>query len=192
MLRLFAWWFRWKGWKVGKSIPNDIKKCVVVAAPHTSNWDFVYAMAALHLMGIRVRYLAKKELFKFPLKSLLLGTGAIPVERSKNTGMVDNIVAAFAQHDELVLMIAGEGTRKRVNKWKSGLWFVADKTGVPIMPAYLDYSKKEAGFGPPVYTTGNMETDADKLRAFYADKTGRFPELFNLEGVRFKAPEAKH
>jgi 1-acyl-sn-glycerol-3-phosphate acyltransferase len=186
MLRLFGWWFRLKGWKLGDGIPPEIKKCVVVAAPHTSNWDFVYAMAALHLMGIKVRYLAKKELFKFPLKSLLLSTGAIPVERSKRTGMVDCIVSTFAQHNELVLLIAGEGTRKRVNKWKSGLWHVADKTGLPIMPAYLDYAKKEAGFGPPTYTTGNMDTDAAQLRNFYADKTGRFPELFNLDGVRFR------
>ncbi len=180
-----VWWFKRKGWKLGPNIHPDIKKCVVVAAPHTSNWDFVYSMAALHLFGQRVRYLAKKELFRFPLKWILKSTGAIEVERSKHSGMVDSIVNIMHANEELVLMIAGEGTRGKVEKWKSGLHHVALKAGVPIMPAYLDYGKKEAGIGPPIYPTHNIEETAAALKAFYADKQAKIPENFDIETIRF-------
>lgn len=172
-----------KGWRLGPTIPPHIKQCVIIAAPHTSNWDFVYAMGALHLFGIPVRYLAKKELFKGPLKWVLQSTGGIPIDRSKSSGMVDAAIQQFASQSELMLMIAGEGTRGKVVKWKSGFYHVALGAGVPLMLAYLDYAKKEAGFSEPVYLTGDKATDQEALRSFYADKTGKHPELFSVETI---------
>ncbi len=185
ILEMFAAWFKWKGWTLGPNIPENIDKCIVVAAPHTSNWDFVYSMAALHLFGVKMNYLAKKELFKFPMKGILKSTGAISVERSKNTGMVESIIQKFNESEKMILLIAGEGTRGKVDKWKSGLYHVAFGANIPIMPAYLDYAKKEAGFGGPIYPTENMQQTVDALKAVYADKTAKFPENFNLESIRF-------
>jgi 1-acyl-sn-glycerol-3-phosphate acyltransferase len=185
VLRFLSWMFRRGGWRLGPNIPGDIKKCVIIAAPHTSNWDFVYALGALHLFGVRVRYLAKKELFKFPLKAILTSTGGIPIDRSKSSGMVDAAVQQFKSSDELALMIAGEGTRGKVEKWKSGFYHVALGAGVPLMLAYLDYAKKEAGFGEPIYLSGDKEKDAALIRSFYADKTAKYPENFSLDSIRF-------
>lgn len=174
-----------KGWRTAETIPNTVKKCVVIAAPHTSNWDFVYSLGAAHLMGVRLRYLAKKELFRFPLGAVMRATGGISVERSRNTKLVDAIIRLFQESDELKLMIPAEGTRKRVERWKSGFYHVALGAGVPVYLAYLDYKNKVAGFGKEVIMTGDREKDAAVIREFYRDKTGRFPELFNLNAIRF-------
>ena len=184
-MRIFAWWFRLKGWKTGETIPPGVKKCVVIAAPHTSNWDYVYSMAAGEILGVRVRYLAKKELFRFPLKTLLLKTGGMPVIRDRNTNMVDTIIKLFHESEELKLMIPAEGTRKRVEKWKSGFYHVAMGAGVPVYLGYLDYKNRIAGYGPPVILSGNKEKDAAIIRRFYSDKSAKYPEFFNLDAIRF-------
>ncbi len=186
MLRLFAWWFRLKGWKTGEPIPPHVKKCVVIAAPHTSNWDFVYSLATAQIMGLKVGYLAKKELFRFPLKGLLFRTGGIPVTRSRQTNLVASIIQLFAEKEELKLMIPAEGTRKRVDKWKSGFYHVALGAGVPVFMGYLDYKNKIAGYGPQLVLSGDKEKDAAIIRDFYSDKTARYPELFNLDAIRFE------
>jgi 1-acyl-sn-glycerol-3-phosphate acyltransferase len=157
---------------------------VVIAAPHTSNWDFVYALGAYREMGLPVRYLAKKELFRFPFKKLFTATGGIPVERKKSRNQVDAIVELFGKTEELYLMMAAEGTRKWVEKWKSGFYVAAQQAGVPILMGFLDYRTKTAGFGPALYPSGNIEADMAKIKAFYSTVTGKFPELFNLAGVR--------
>jgi len=185
VLKFLGWVFQKKGWRLGANIPPEIKKCVVIAAPHTSNWDFVFAMGALHLFGVPVKYLAKKELFKGPLKWVLESTGGIPIDRSKSTGMVDAAIKEFEREPELVLMIAGEGTRGKVEKWKSGFYHVALGAQVPLMLAYLDYAKKEAGFGKPIYLSGDKEKDAALIRDFYKDISAKHPELFSLDAIRF-------
>lgn len=180
----FAWWFKMKGWKVGETIPPEVKKCIVIAAPHTSNWDFVYALGAYKILGLPVNYIAKKELFKLPFSILFKATGGIPVDRSASHNFVDAIVSMFHQKERLYLLMAAEGTRKRVTKWKSGFYYAAMGAGVPIMMGYLDYRTKTAGFGYVLYPTGNKEQDMAKIRQFYADKTGKNPELFNPDAVR--------
>jgi 1-acyl-sn-glycerol-3-phosphate acyltransferase len=186
LFRLFAWWFRLKGWRTAETIPASVRKCVVIAAPHTSNWDFVYSLATAHILGVRLRYLAKQELFRFPLGGIMRATGGIPVTRSRNTKLVDTIIQLFQNSDELRLMIPAEGTRKRVAKWKTGFYHVALATSVPVYLAYLDYEQKIAGFGKAVYLTGDPEKDAAVIRDFYKDKEGKYPELFNLEAIRFE------
>jgi 1-acyl-sn-glycerol-3-phosphate acyltransferase len=182
--KLFAWWFTLKGWKVGGNIPPDVHKAVVLAAPHTSNWDFVYALATFRILGLKVNYLAKKELFRFPLKYVIEGTGGIPVERSKSHNLVDAMINAFHSKDRLYLLAAAEGTRKKVTKWKSGFYHVAMGAGVPVMLGYLDYEKKVAGFGPVIHLTGDKEKDMAAIREFYRHIRGRNPEKFDPESVR--------
>jgi 1-acyl-sn-glycerol-3-phosphate acyltransferase len=182
--KLFAWWFRLKGWKVGETIPPDVRKAVVLAAPHTSNWDFVFALATFRILKLKVNYLAKKELFKFPLKYLLKGTGGIPVVRSRSQNLVDSMINMFRENDNLYLLAAAEGTRKKVTKWKSGFYHVALGAGVPVMLGYLDYRNKVAGFGPVIHLSGDKEKDMAVIREFYRHIEGRNPEKFDPEAVR--------
>jgi 1-acyl-sn-glycerol-3-phosphate acyltransferase len=182
--RLFILIFKLNGWKIVGTVPAEIKKAVVIAAPHTSNWDFVYAVAIFKMLKLKIRYLIKRELNFFPLSILLKNTGAIPVERSKSHNLTDEIVNMLKSSDELLVAIPAEGTRSRVEKWKSGFYYTALNAGVPVLPGYLDFKKKEGGFGAPIYLSGNKEEDMKKLRDFYSDKTGKYPELFNLEAVR--------
>ncbi len=182
--RFFVWWFKLKGWKVGETIPDEIRKAVVIAAPHTSNWDFVYALATFRILGIRVNYLIKREGYRFPLKSLLDNTGAIPVDRSRKHNLVDNLAERLDKAENLYLMVPAEGTRKKVTRWKSGFYHAALKAGVPLMLGYLDYKNKVAGFGKPVHLTGDKEKDMAFIREFYRPIEGKHPENFDPESIR--------
>lgn len=169
------------GWKLTSNrIPLPLNKVVMIAAPHTSNWDFPIAMAALYLMDVRVRYLAKKELFSFPLGILLRAMGGIPVDRSKNNNLVDSMVDAFHSHDKMIMLIPPEGTRGYVKEWKSGFYHVAVKAEVPIIIGYLDYKKKKAGILDPFYPTGDYEADVKILKNMCRIATPKYPELSSL------------
>lgn len=180
---LFVWWFKLKGWKVSGTIPREIKKAVVIAAPHTSQWDFVYSLAAFQILGLKVNYLAKQELFRFPIKWILTSTGGIPVKRDRSQKLVDQMAQRINEAGQLYMMIPAEGTRKPVSRWKSGFYHVAMETGVPILMGFLDYKNKLAGFGPPIYVSGNKEKDMEIIRNFYRDIIGKHPEKFNPEGI---------
>lgn len=182
--QFFILLFRLNGWKIVGTVPAETKKAVVIAAPHTSNWDFVYALAIFRMLKLKVRYLIKKEVYRFPLSILIKNTGGIPVERSRKQNLIEQIIQKLNESEELLVAIPAEGTRKRVDKWKSGFYYAALGAGVPVLPGYLDFKKKEGGFGPPIYLTGNKEEDMGKLRAFYADKMGKYPALFNLNAIR--------
>lgn len=148
----------------------------MIGAPHTSNWDFPIAMGALILLRVKVNYLAKKELFKFPLGIIMNFFGGIAVDRTKHTGMVDQMISLFRDHDKLVLLIPPEGTRGYVKEWKSGFYHVAVGAGVPIALAYLDYAKKEAGIGKLFYPTGNYQADIEEIKSYYRGITAKHPE----------------
>lgn len=182
--RFFILLFKLNGWKIVGTVPPEIKKAVVIAAPHTSNWDFVYALAIFRLLKLNVRYLIKKELFRFPLSILLNNTGGIPVERSKKQSLTDQIIQKFNEADNLLITVPAEGTRKRVEKWKSGFYYAALGANVPILPGYLDFKKKEGGFGAPIYLTGNKTDDLARIKAFYEGMTAKYPEQFNLNAIR--------
>jgi len=188
LLRLFAWFFNYKGWKIKGSIPANIQKCVIIAAPHTSNWDFVYSLGALKILGYKVNYMVKKELFIFPFSILLKMSGGISVDRKKNSNVVDEMVDKINVSEHIFLMLSAEGTRKRVDKWKSGFYYVAQKANVPVCTGFLDYAKKEAGFGPVIQITGNTEDDLAKIKAFYSTVTPCLPENFNAEGIKINPP----
>lgn len=164
------------GWKVVGTVPPDIKKAVMIAAPHTSNWDFLWARLAFFILGLRLRYTIKKELFFFPLGFILKALGGIPIDRSKKTNMVDYMVGLYQEFDDLILLITPEGTRSYSPEWKKGFYFISDGANVPILLGYLDYAKKHAGIGPVFQTTGDVDKDIQEIQSFYKDITPKYPE----------------
>ncbi|MDO7852316.1 1-acyl-sn-glycerol-3-phosphate acyltransferase [Hymenobacter convexus] len=173
--------FKVAGWHLGEIHNPEIKKSMMIAAPHTSNWDIIIARAAFYLMGVPVRFTVKKEWTEnFALGWLVKAIGGLAVDRSRNNSLVDGMVKLFNEHDELVILITPEGTRAYQPRWRKGYYFAALGAQVPIRLGYLDYAKKEAGIGEAVWPTGNYEADEAKIKAFYRTITGRFPE----KGVR--------
>ena len=187
MAKLFSRFVFWlTGWKVVGAFPEDVRKAVMIAAPHTSNWDLLYARCAFFLLDIPLRYTIKKELMVGPVGWMLRMLGAIPIDRSKTgargkRSMVDAMADLFDEYEEeLVVMVTPEGTRKYAPRWKTGFYRVAEKAQVPIVLGYLDYAKKHAGVGPVFNTTGDIDKDIEEIQAFYRTKTARYPE----QGVR--------
>lgn len=165
------------GWKIVGAKPEGLQKFVMIAAPHTSNWDFVYARAAFYLMDIPLKYTIKKELFFFPLGWVLRKMGGIPINRSKKKGnMVAQMAQNFETHSKLALMVTPEGTRSYAEKWKKGFYYIALEAKVPILLGYLDYKKKEAGIGPCIEPSGDYESDLEKIQAFYRKITAKYPK----------------
>ncbi len=163
-------------WKV-VGMPPDLGKYVVIAAPHTSNWDFPVFMSVVGLCKLKVRFLGKHGLFKPPFGWLFKWLGGIPVNRGGGgaAALVDEAINLFKHNQSLILALAPEGTRSEVTKWKTGFYRIAEGAGVPIVLAYLDAPRKELGFGMVFYPTGNMEEDIASIRTFYASKTGIRP-----------------
>jgi 1-acyl-sn-glycerol-3-phosphate acyltransferase len=182
--RFFIWWFKLNGWKVGETIPQEIRKAVVIAAPHTSNWDFVFALATFKMLGIKVNYLIKNDVYRFPFRRLLDNTGAIPVARNRSQNLVDTIVQKLDAAENLYLMIPAEGTRSKVSRWKSGFYHAAVGANVPVVLGYLDYENKIAGFGKIVHLTGDKQKDLTVIREFYRPIKGKHPEKFDIEAVK--------
>ncbi|MEI7595200.1 MAG: 1-acyl-sn-glycerol-3-phosphate acyltransferase [Bacteroidota bacterium] len=171
------------GWKIKGTFPSDIKKCVIIAAPHTSNSDFIIGRAAFYTLGIpKVTFLIKKELFFFPMGIFLKAMGGYPVDRKKNTIVKDSI-ESLAKRKRFYLLITPEGTRKLVKTWKKGYYHISYEAKVPIVVSYLNYEKKEGGVGFIFHPTGNYEEDFQKITDFYKDKTAKFPENFNLSEI---------
>ena len=176
--RLYFWL---TGWRLEGRLSPDIKKCIMVAAPHTSNYDFGYSRAALYMMGCNVRYLAKKELLNSPLGFFFRATGAIGVERDSSQNMVSRLVEMFNQHEKLVIMLAPEGSRKLKGRWKTGFYHAALQAKVPIVLASLDYKKKVANVGPVFHPTGNYQQDMVLVKELYQDVSPRYSEKFVLD-----------
>lgn len=180
-MRTIARFFLWLiGWKVKNEVPPTFKKYVMIGLPHTSNWDFPIAMAALLVLRLKTNYLAKKELFKFPLGIIMRLFGGIPVDRTKHGGLVDAMIYEFSQHDELILLIPPEGTRKYVKEWKTGFYRVATGANVPIVMAYLDYGTKTTGLKAVFYPTGDYEKDVESIKSYYKGMKGKYPEDQNV------------
>ncbi|MEA1960939.1 MAG: 1-acyl-sn-glycerol-3-phosphate acyltransferase [Bacillota bacterium] len=171
-------YFRLMGWKVEGMMLAEVKRCVMIAAPHTSNHDFLFTRAACYMMNIKVRYLIKKSWMVFPLCRFFHATGAVPVERNQATGLVDRLIRLFYERDELVLLLSPEGTRKAVEKWKSGFYHAALGANVPIVLGYLDYKKKVAGIGPVIHPSGDFEHDMKRIQDFYRNITAKHPAAY--------------
>jgi len=184
---LFRLFFKLHGWKLDTNIPKEAQRCVLIAAPHTSNWDFVYARAAFDWLKIPLKFTIKKEWIRFPMNLVLVPMGALGIDRTpKKVGdprlsMVEVMADLFNQHQNLAMMVTPEGTRKKNPQWKTGFYYVALKANVPIVCGFLDYKTKTAGMGLVIYPTGDLQSDMKKIMEFYQNITAKFPENFSID-----------
>lgn len=172
--RLATWVLRLRGWRLAGEVP-PLPKYVVVLAPHTCNWDFPLAMLAASGFGIRLSWLGKHTIFRWPVAGILRSIGGIPVHRERHDGLVGQVSEAFAGRDTLVIGMTPEGTRTATRYWKSGFYHMARRAGVPIVLASLDRPTRRITLGPVVTPTGDATKDMEAVRAFYAGTRGIHP-----------------
>ena len=170
--------FRLLGWKIINDFPQDIKKYVVIAAPHTSWMDFPIAILSRMTLGTMVNFIGKGSLFKGPFGFLFRLLGGTPVDRSQNNNLVDSIVQLFNSKEEFRLGLSPEGTRKKVAKWKTGFYYIAKGANVPIVMATLDFGNKQIKISKAYTLTEDMDTDFIHFHAFFSDVKGKNPEQF--------------
>ena len=166
------------GWEIIGSL-NYPKKCIVISAPHTSNWDFLIGRCYAYIIGIRPKYLIKSELFFPVLGTLFKWNGGIPVYRKSQHNIVDQIVTRFSNTDELILGIAPEGTRKRVEKWKTGFYHLANITNLPILLLAMDYKNKQVGVINQLITSDDIQKDMLFIQDQFKNIEGKIPENYN-------------
>ena len=171
--RVWMWIF---GWNVTGQIPHG-GKFVIVGAPHTSNWDFPFTLAALYTFRLKISWMGKNTLFKKPFGKIMRWLGGIPIDRSSEHGVVDQIIKQFNESQKLVVTIAPSGTRKKRDYWKSGFYWIAYTAKVPILCGYLDYRRKTACLGLSFVPTGDIKKDMDRIRGFFKGIRGKNPEL---------------
>lgn len=159
------------GWST-RGEPLAHQRCVLIGAPHTSNWDFPLMLLVVLKLRLRVYWMGKHTLFPFPFGWLMKWLGGIPINRSASHNVVNETVRQYAENDQLIVLIPPEGTRSKVTRWKTGFYHIASNAGVPILLGYVDASKKEAGFADFFTPTGDLEKDMVEIRAFYANKRG--------------------
>jgi 1-acyl-sn-glycerol-3-phosphate acyltransferase len=162
-------------WSLAGTAPSE-PKYVLLAAPHTTNWDLPSLLLLAWSHGTRFNWLGKHQLFFGPMNRIMRVLGGIPVRRDERRGMVDWLTTEFEEADRIALAIPAAGTRSYTDHWKSGFYRLALAADVPIVCAFVDYSTRTMGFGPTVVPTGDVERDLDVFRAFYADKQGKFPD----------------
>ena len=160
------------GWHIRGPIP-DLAKAVVIAAPHSSNWDGLWGLAAKMALGLEARILGKDKLFWWPLSVLLRRLGVVPLDRSSPQGTVGQAVAMIRDSEQVWYALAPEGTRKQVTEWKGGFLKIARMADVPIIPAYFHYPERVLGFGPPFHTTGDDAADMAAIRQWYRQWQGK-------------------
>jgi 1-acyl-sn-glycerol-3-phosphate acyltransferase len=165
------------GWKP-EGAPPAPHRFVLIAAPHTSNWDLFYLLAFAEVYDLRISFMMKASVFRGPAGPLFKSLGGIPIRRHLRENLVKQMVEAFRSRHQLVLVVPAEGTRDRVEFWKSGFYHIAREAEVPIVCGYLDYARKRGGFGLALPATGRYREDMDAIRDFYADKSGKHPHLF--------------
>ena len=152
-----------------------VSNCVLIAAPHTSNWDFVLMLLFAGSFGLKISWMGKSTLFIRPFGYILRLMGGISIKRDKKNQIVNNMISMFKKNDNLLLVVPVEGTRARTDFWKSGFYHIAKGANVPILPTFLDYSNKRGGFGIPIETSDDLLLDMQKIREFYAPFSGKFP-----------------
>jgi 1-acyl-sn-glycerol-3-phosphate acyltransferase len=165
---------------------QNYQKAVMIAAPHTSNWDYVYTMATLYALEIPIKYLGKASLFKFPLGILIKNLGGIPVRRDQKNNLVSDMAKMIIESEEqMILIIPAEGTRSYSKEWKSGFYHIANTAKIPIILGFLDFGKKKVGFIDEFIPTGDYETDLKNIQKRYIGITPKYPELNSLKDIKF-------
>jgi 1-acyl-sn-glycerol-3-phosphate acyltransferase len=170
------------GWQKAGQVPSA-RNMVIIAAPHTSNWDFIFLLAAAYSFGISVNWLGKDSLFRSPLGPILRFLGGVPVDRSKRNNLVQSLSAQIEHGSGLALVIPPSGTRRKTEHWKSGFYRIAEAAQIPLVCGYLDYEKKEAGLGL-AFLPSDLSRDMNRIREFYEPIVGKYPE--NKSRIRLK------
>ncbi|KTD31225.1 acyltransferase [Legionella moravica] len=163
------------GWRIVGELPKD-KKYIIIVAPHTSNWDFVICLCARFIVGVRVNFLAKSQLFIFPFGLVFKAIGGSPVDRSRKGNQVDKVVELFRTSDELRLGLAPEGTRSSVTRWKEGFYHIACQAQIPIVMIGPDYATREIRIHEPFWPTGDINNDFPKIIEFFRTIKGYRPK----------------
>jgi 1-acyl-sn-glycerol-3-phosphate acyltransferase len=167
--------FRLCGWKIIGTVPEEVKKCILMVVPHTSNLDFFLGLFSRGILQREMNFVGKKELFMFPFGYYFRSIGGAPLDRSGGKNLVDAIVDVFDAREIFRMAIAPEGTRKKVTELRTGFYFIALKAGVPIIPVAFDYGKKEVRLGTPVTVTGDYEADMKRIAPHFAGVQGKHP-----------------
>ena len=179
------------GWSVVNALPqksgtDDLHRYVIIGAPHTSNWDFIFAVGAFDLMGLSLKFTIKKEWMVFPFARLMRSMGAIPIDRTPKPGQARaSMVTAMADllidaKEDLLIGVTPEATRSRRDKWKLGFYHVAKQANVPILFGFIDYEKKQCGIKEVFYPTDDIDADLRKIMDFYKTTKPKYPELFSV------------
>lgn len=169
-------YYRRQGWRAVGTVPEP-RRFIIIAAPHTSNWDFLYFLGLVQDLGIDAHFMAKRELFRWPMGGFMRDMGGISVDRGGRHDMVGQMVAEFARRDEFMLTVAPEGTRGKAGKWKTGFYQIAMQAQVPMVVGMMDYGRKTGGLGPMIHPSGDFAADMAKVWDVYRDTTPRNPEL---------------
>lgn len=164
------------GWELDDRLPAT-RRYVMIGYPHTSNWDFVLGMLGKWALDLPLNWVAKHSIFRGPLRPLLLSMGGVPLNRDTTHGFIQRYIQLFEERESLVIGIMPEGTRSKVDRWKTGFYFIAQGANVPIALAYFDYKNKKFGVGKTIIPTGDIEADFELIKSFYSDKMGFRPEL---------------
>lgn len=170
------------GWKKEGKLP-EMHKYVVIAAPHTSNWDFPLTLMLAFAFRIKVYWMGKHTLFRGIMGPICRWLGGIEVDRRRSTNLVAQSVERFRISKAMAMIIPPEGTRKKVRYWKTGFYHIAHGAGVPIALGFMDYRRKVGGLGPLFHPTGDIDRDMAEIQAFYENVTGRRPDQWNLDSV---------
>jgi len=175
LARLWMWVF---GWDTEGDHPQ-VEKGVIIAAPHTTNWDLPHMLAAAFIFRVRISWMGKHTLFKPPFGWFMRMLGGVPVDRRAPGGLVKQVADKFVAADKLLLAVPPSGTRSKRDRWKSGFYWIAHTAQVPVVCGYLDYGRKKACLGYTFVPSGDIAADMEKVRAFYDGVTGKYPELQN-------------
>lgn len=167
--------YRLQGWTAIGAPPPD-RRCVIIAAPHTSNWDFVYFLGLTDALGVKPHFMGKASLFRWPLGRFMRDMGGVSINRDANQNVVQAMIDEFARRDQFMLAIAPEGTRGAVRQWRSGFYHIAVGAKVPLVVGMMDYRTKTGGLGPAIWPTGDYHADMAKIAEYYRTVTPRHPE----------------
>lgn len=179
------------GWKKDPNSPQESNRCVMIVAPHTSNWDFIFGVGAFYDLKIPAKFAMKKEWFLFPWGHLIRSLGGIPIDRQKKgsetqkISTVEAMANLFKIYPTIAMTITPEGSRSKITEWKTGFWHTAKLANVPICLGHLNYETKVAEIAKVIYPT-DFETDLKTIMAYYKTKKGKYPEKFSID-YRFDA-----
>lgn len=174
LLSRLVWWvlfrlYRWKGFHLENHV-RKLDKFILVGAPHTSNWDFILFAGAVQEMGVKPSFIGKHTLFKWPMTRFMYDMGGMPIQRSSPRGYVNAVVDQVNAAEKIALVIAPEGSRGSDGRWRSGFYHIASGAGVPIVPAWVNSQTGQAGFGEPIYPSGDFHADLGRIAEFYRSK----------------------